>query len=239
MQNRSVVTATIITLAVAVPAFALAAQNNTDQPSSAQKTADQAFGKVSHDGSNAFRELGMARMAIFDGKSDEAQKDIKAAAASLQAATTDDTAFVKDEADLKAPKGTTQQSRATSGKVQWLPIDGAMTIGEDYVDSAGKAAGVAKANEQMKSGDQAHALETLKLAGLDVSFDEAVAPLKKSVDGVNQAEQLADAGKFYEANQALKSVQDGIRFDEQDFVAVPDATKKGKVAETSETKKSD
>ena len=134
MQNRSVVTATIITLAVAVPAFALAAQNNTDQPSSAQKTADQAFGKVSHDGSNAFRELGMARMAIFDGKSDEAQKDIKAAAASLQAATTDDTAFVKDEADLKAPKGTTQQSRATSGKVQWLPIDGAMTIGEDYVD---------------------------------------------------------------------------------------------------------
>ena len=79
----------------------------------------------------------------------------------------------------------------------------------------------------------------MKLAGLDVSFDEAVAPLKKSVDGVNQAEQLADAGKFYEANQALKSVQDGIRFDEQDFVAVPDATKKGKVAETSETKKSD
>ena len=243
MQSRSVTVATIIAIALAMPA--LAAQESTtqvsptqktnnqpsptqqtaDQLSPAQQTADRDFGKVSNDGFNAFRDVRSARLAIFDGKPEQAQKEIKAAATSLQKASTDDSVFVRAEADLKTPKGMTQPTSttasATSGAIQWLPVDGTMTIGEDYVNSPQKAAGVAKANAQLKSGDHAHALETLKLAGVDVSFDTAVAPLQKSIAGVNQAEQLADAGKYYEANQALKGVQDGIRFDEQDLLAVP------------------
>ncbi len=240
MQNRSVTTAAMIAIAFAFPA--LAAQDNTaktNQETLAQKTADQDFGKVSHDGDSAFRNIRMARLAIFDGKATEAQQDIKAAAASLQKASSDDSVFTKAEADLKAPKGTTQPAVASTGAVKWLPIDGAMTIGEDYVDSAAKTAGVAKANAQLKSGDHAHAMETLKLAGVDVSFDEAVAPLEKSINGVNQAEQMANAGKYYEANQALKGVEDGIRFDEQNMVAVPTAAHGAKMAASSENKKTD
>jgi hypothetical protein len=237
MQNRTVTIASILALAFAAPA--LAAQTNSDTLSPAQKAADQNFGKVSQDGASAFRNVRLARLAIFDGKTGDAQKDIKAAAASLQRASTDDSVFMKAEAELKAPKGMTQPATATSGKVKWLPIDGALAIGEDYAATSAKAAGVAKANAQLKSGDQAHALETLKLAGLDVSFDEAVAPLQKSIDGVNQAEQLADSGKYYEANQALKGVQDGIRFDEQDMVAVPAAAHNSKMTASSSAKASD
>jgi hypothetical protein len=236
MQNRSVTIAAMIAAAFATPA--LAAEGSTTQMSPAQQTADKDFGKVSQDGVSAFRDIQLARVAIFDAQPRDAQKDIKAAADSLQKASTDDTVFIKAEADLKAPKGVTQPALASSGAVQWLPVDGAMTIGEDYVDSQAKAAGVAKANAQLKAGDHAHALETLKLAGVDVSFDTAVAPLKKTIDGVNQAEQLADAGKYYEANQALKAVQDGVRFDEQDLIAVPDAVH-AKMAASSDTKKSD
>ena len=198
MQNRSVTTAAMIAIAFALPA--LAAQDNTpktNQETPAQKTADQDFGKVSHDGDSAFRDVRAGRLAIFDGKTADAQKDIKMAAASLQKASSDESVYVKAEADLKAPKGATQPAVASSGAVKWLPIDGAMTIGEDYVDSAAKSAGIKKANAQLKSGDHAHAIETLKLAGVDVSFDEAVAPLQKTIDGVNQAEQLADSGKYF------------------------------------------
>ena len=236
MQNRSVTAAAIVAIAFAMPA--LASQGSTDQLSPAQKTANQDFGKVSNDGASAFQNVRLARLAIFDGKPSDAQNDIKAAAASLQKASADDTVFVKAEADLKAPKGMNQPANttATSEAVQWLPIDGTMTIGENYVDSPDKVTGVAKANAQLKSGDHARALETLKLAGVDVSFDEAVAPLKKSMEGVNQAEQLADSGKYYEANQALKGVQDSIRFDEQDLVAVPSAAHGTNLAGASGTK---
>ena len=237
MQNRSVTTAAIIAIAFATPA--LAAQDSTSQLTPAQKTADQDFGKVSHDGAAAFRDIRLARVAIFDGKPSDAQKNIKQAAASLQKASSDDSVFVKAESELKAPKGTTQPAVASSGAVQWLPIDGAMAIDEDYADSAAKTAGIAKANAQLKSGDQTHALQTLKLTGVGVSFDEAVAPLKKSIDGVNQAEQLADSGKYYEANQALKGVEDGVRFDEQTMVAVPTTAHNPKMAASSDTKKSD
>jgi hypothetical protein len=226
------VAAVALAAAFALPALASSQTQQSppaaSQLSPAQQTADRDFGKVSADGYKAFGDIRMARLAIFDGKPNDALKNIKAASASLQKASTDESVFIKAEADLKPPKGVTQPTDATgqpaAGAVQWLPIDGTMAIAEDYTQAPAKAASVAKANTQLKSGDHAHALETLKLAGVDVIFDEAVAPLHQSVDGVNQAEQLAQAGKYYEANQALKGVQDGIRFDEQDLATSPSAT---------------
>jgi hypothetical protein len=73
-------------------------------------------------------------------------------------------------------------------------------------------------------------MQTLKRAGVDVSFDEEVAPLAKTTAGVSKAEQLLDSGEFYEANQALKGVQDGVRFDVVDMTGTPQkqaSTQKG------------
>jgi hypothetical protein len=56
-----------------------------------------------------------------------------------------------------------------------------------------------------------------------------VAPLDKTTSEINKAVQLIDAGKYYEANQALKAVEDGLRFD----VTNVDATPKKAANETS------
>jgi len=48
-----------------------------------------------------------------------------------------------------------------------------------------------------------------------------VAPLHNTIAGVIQAQQLADAGQFYQANQALKSVQDGVRLGVENLSATP------------------
>jgi hypothetical protein len=76
-----------------------------------------------------------------------------------------------------------------------------MTLSEDYVDTPAKSAGVAKANQQFKAGDHKSAMETLKLADINVSFVSEIAPV---------------------------GVEDGYRFDVSDVEAGPKATAKKK-----------
>jgi hypothetical protein len=213
--------------AAGIGTAAVAAEQTSPPNSPAQQAADRDFGQFSKDGFNAFRDIREARIAIFDGDTNAAKTDITAAANALDKAKSDDSVYMKAESDMKTPAGVSQphaaDEQAANQKVQWLPIDGAMTLDEDYVATPDKAASVAKANTQLKSGDQAHAMQTLRLAGVNVSFDMEVAPLQKTLAGVNKAEQLADSGQWFQANQALKGVQDTIRFDVDDMSATPKA----------------
>lgn len=201
---------------------------DTATPPVATQTANKDFGKLSADGVKAFRDVRLARLAIFDGKSDQAKKYVDEARTAITKAKTDDTAFMKDEGSLKPPGGMSQKS-PQSGADQapsktptaWLPVDGGLTLGEDFVATPAKAAGVAKANEQLKKGDHNQAMETLKLSDINVSFVMEVAPLDKTIGGIDQAAQLIDSGKYYEGNQVLKGVEDGLRFDVADINSTP------------------
>jgi hypothetical protein len=199
----------------------------TDQmakPSANEKAADSDFGKLSSDGSKAIRDVHLARLAIFDGRTTEAKKYIDVANDALTKAKTDDTAFMKAEDDLKPPAGVTQpgaKSATSSTPIKWLPVDGSVALDEDYVATPEKAAGVAKANTQLKRGDHKQALDTLKLADVDVSFIEEIAPLDKTASGVQKAAQLIASDQYFEANQALKGVEDGLRFDVDTATAAP------------------
>ena len=132
------------------------------QPMAATQSANKKLGKLSADGRKAFQDVRLARLAIFDGQTDQAKKYADEAKASITKAKTDDTAFMKAEAALKPPAGVSQRS-ATEGAGEkpmqsttptaWLPVDGGLTLGEDFVATPAKAEGVAKANEQLKKGD--------------------------------------------------------------------------------------
>ena len=65
-------------------------------------------------------------------------------------------------------------------------------------------------------------METLKLAEINVAFVMEVAPLDKTISGIDTAAQLIDSGKYYEGNQALKGVEDGLRFDVADVNSGPE-----------------
>ena len=208
----------------------------------AQSSADQDAAKLSKDGYTAVHDISQARLAIFNGQPAQAKTFTEEAETAFEKAKSDDTAFTKAESNLRAPAGKAQLgpgATATTTPMAWIPVDGSMTLGEDYVDSPEKSAGVAKANEQLKKGDHKHAMETLKLANVDVSFVAVVAPVDKTMAGIKKAAQLIGAGKYYEANQALKGVEDGYRFDVTDFDAAPKgaANKTPKAAATSATAK--
>lgn len=102
-----------------------------------------------------------------------------------------------------------------------MPVDAQLTLGVDFVATPAKASAVTEANKNLAQGDQRGALEKLKLAHVDVNFTMAVLPLDKTVADVDQAATLIEQGKNYEANAFLKTVQDGMRFDVIDAVALP------------------
>lgn len=215
-------------LAMALIGLAAFAQNKP----TAQTAADRDMGKLSKDGYKAMRDVSLARLAIFNGQPAEAKTYTNEAETALEKAKTDETAFTKAESDLKAPSGMVQHgsgATASATPTVWIPVDGSLTLGEDYIETPEKSAGVAKANEMLKEGEHKKAMETLKLANIDVSFVMEVAPLDKTTSGIKEAAKLIEAGKYYEANQALKGVEDGVRFDVTDV----DSTPKKSAGETS------
>jgi hypothetical protein len=213
MMNHISKCAVVVSITlVALPVFAAAKIT----PESA---TDKDFGRLSTDGSKVLQDVGMARLAIFNGQLADAKRYTDEAMTAI--------VFTKAEADLKPPSSMKQPASgmASTTPIKWVPMDGSMTLGEDYTATPEKSAGVSKANEQLKKGEHEKAMDTLKLANVDVSFVTELAPLEKTSSGIKQATQLLNSGKYYEANQALKGVEDGFRYDVTDVDSAPKSAK--------------
>ena len=230
-MTRYTLLATVLTASVALGGAAYAA----DQAATPHETAIQNdVGKLSADGAKGFRDLHMARLAIFDADPAKARTLVGDAQAALAKAKVDESVFTKAEADLKRPTAGLATMSGTVGKatpagdvkqpVAWLPVDGQLTLDEDFVATPQKAAAVANANRNLEKGDRKGAVDTLKLAGVNVSFTMAVVPLAKTSADVDQAAKLLDQGKYYEANATLKQAEDGVRFDVVDATSLPQTT---------------
>ena len=178
--------------------------------------------KLSQEGSKAFDQIGQARVALFEGKPEAAAKLIKEAQQSLKLAKKDDTAFLKAESEMKGPAAEIAKADA-KGPVQWLPVAGDISIVEDITKVPSKIDAANKANEQMKNGDRDGALETLRLADVKIQFTLAAVPLEKTIAAVDTADGLLTAKQYYEANLAMKKVQDSVRYAELEATAKPDS----------------
>jgi hypothetical protein len=210
-------------------------------PSSPHAAVDNDFGKLSTDGSQAFRDVILTRLAIFDGNVDKAKQLINEADQALAKAKADDAVFTKAEADLRPVKnpspqaaneaGTPPKAKSTTSAEQmnkpiaWLPVDSTVTINEDYRLSPTKTAAVADADKSLKSGDQKGAMDKLKLAGMDTDIVLAVLPLNQTISDVHQAAQLINSGKYFEGSQMLRQIQNNERYDVADVSGTPAATK--------------
>jgi hypothetical protein len=95
-------------------------------------------------------------------------------------------------------------------------VAGDLSIAEDFTKVPAKVDAVNKANDQMKNGDRDGAIETLRLADVTIRFTLAAVPLQKTIADVDTADGLLTARQYYEANLALKKVQDSVRYAELD-----------------------
>lgn len=187
------------------------------------KIAEKDFGLLSADGMSAFEDIHLARLAIFDGKTDEAAKFVSDAKDSLAKAKTDGAAFLKAEASLHLPTQLAAKLAADQQKgidpVMWIPIDSRIDVGETFQPTTEKAAALVTAQKSLMRGEGPKALQLVKSASLDIDYTLAVAPLEASIKDIDLANRQIASGDYYQASQSLKHAEAGIRFDEVDDVA--------------------
>lgn len=178
-----------------VAAMSAEAKNYT-----AIKTVDSAYA--------AMREVRAARIAIFDGAVDRAAAFVKDAQANLGRAKTDMERLAASEPKMRVADGL-------------VPFDASLTLTEDYAAQPEKVAAVNKANEHLKKGDHAKAMETLRLAGINVETAAAFIPIEPTQKLLGSAATLIGEGKYYEANLQLKAIEDSVAIAVYDLEGVP------------------
>ncbi len=214
---------------------AYAAQQVAAAPSPQQTQADKDFVSLSDQGQQAMRDIRFARLAIFQGDTDQAKTLVGNARDQLGLAKTSDAAFMKAEADIKPPAGMPAQPKPDSAKpsaqaVAWLPVGGQVMVDESFQATPENQQAVAAADTHLKAGEKGKAEEALKATGIDVNYVMALAPLDATTSAVDKAATLIDQGKFYEANLALKGAEEGVVVDVLGVAATPAAADTGKAA---------
>ncbi|KEO51587.1 YfdX family protein [Thioclava pacifica] len=199
----------------ALPALADQAQPAATSPqgtdavakTTASSTDNELLSTVD-DAYTAMREVRAARLALFDGNTDMATKMTNDAIAKMQSAET-------SEAKWGVPSKSGQQG------VTYVPFDSSITLGEDFIVTPDNAKAVSAANDQMAKGNAKGAAETLKASNIDVSVAAAMVPAKLSLSHLQDAAKLIKAGNYYEANLALKGVEDGVVIDQWGLADLP------------------
>lgn len=184
-----------------------------DQTTNEQTEKD--FVKVSEDALMSMRDLHGARLAIFNGQPERARTFVDAAVARIGAAVQDAEKFALD---TKAPKADDS----------YVPFDASLTVLNDFEPTAENEKHIAKANEHLHKGEQKDAIEALKLAEIDVAVTASMIPVKFAKEHIDQAAKLVGERKYYEANLALKAVDDEVVVQTFAIDAVPKVKAKEK-----------
>jgi len=211
--------ALMMTSALAHPALAGTTAATKPPPTSlatpigGEKAKD--IGEFSQAGHSAMMNIGDARLAIFDGDPKVAMKLMESAKRLLA------------RADKDAPS---MGNPPANGTITSVPVDGQLALSDDFVMSPEKKAHIDKANESFKKGDHATGLEELRLGAIDVNYTRWWLPIAPTEAHLDQAIKLAGENKYYEANLALKAIEDSVTMDSISFSDLPATPKSAKNA---------
>ncbi|MDM8010915.1 MAG: YfdX family protein [Parasphingorhabdus sp.] len=163
------------------------------------------------DAYTAMREIRAARLAIFDGSGPAAISFVNDAAKKLEAAKT-------------AGEKAKPQVEGAGVEAGLIPFDTSMAIAEDYTATPQKALKVKEANSHLAKGDRKTAIEKLRLADINVLTTVALLPVGPTMDHLTDAANLLEQDKYYDANIALKAIEDSVMVQTYDANGVPAKT---------------
>ncbi|MHA3916725.1 YfdX family protein [Halovulum sp. GXIMD14793] len=205
MRKVSKKTAVAFACALAAMPVAGAFADNADVDYATQeqmlKTADDALA--------AMTQVRAARIDILENRIDDAQTAVADATRSL----------AKAEADIGA-LGVNGFGNSNPD-VEYLPFDMSMTLMENYKATEENKLALQRAYGLFESAEPDEAIEVLRVAEIDVEVSAALMPAQQSMMHLQDAAALLSEGKYFEANLALKQVEDGIVVDVFEIDAVP------------------
>lgn len=199
--SASVLTTAMNVTFAAEPVTNTVQANNTNASQANNSTAAKDSVKVSEDALLSMRDMHSARLAIFNGDTQQARTYVDAAVTRIDAASKE---AEKYALDIKAPKA----------EDRYVPFDASMALLDTYKEVKDQnkvqdqARHIANANQHLHQGNQQKAIEELKLADIDVAITARLVPVQFAKAHITQAADLIMQGKYYEANLALKAVDD-------------------------------
>jgi hypothetical protein len=201
-------------------AYAVDAARAADPVVEAAKAKDPAFAELTHlsqDAHAAMRGVTAARIAMFNGHVERAgtlMTEAKAAFAKADKETPDVKIERTITVDGKVVSQTSDQSR-----VRLVPFDGEIDLSENFVMTPAKAGHVQRANDHLRKGERRQAVAALRDGEIDVSFARMFVPVELAQKHVDDAIRLAGEHKYYEANLALKAIEDSVTVDTVAFAS--------------------
>ncbi|MCG6937167.1 MAG: YfdX family protein [Gammaproteobacteria bacterium] len=183
---------------VLTPVVAAELQHKADEKTMEQTQTKQDYIKVSDDALMTMRNVGGARLAIFDGAPDRAQIYVDAAVTRASATLRDADKYALD---IKAAKNDGEK---------YVPFNAGLSVAETLVPNKENMKHISRANGQMHKGQTKKAVETLKVNGIDVALSTELLPIKAAKVEIEDAAKLIGDGKYYQANLVLKSVEDSV-----------------------------
>ena len=208
------------------------AQNgNRDQG----QNQDKAIFKTVDEAAQAIREIHQARLALFEGQTDAASKLVSSASDNLGAAHD---SLAQHALKMSDAKGSTkampgkdasggsngsgnQSAQAKTGDEAYVPIETSVSLAEGFVPAEQHKGALDQAGKQMSQGDQKGAVESLRLADIDVAVSAVVLPVNSSIQHVKDAVKLMGEQKYFEANLALKAVEDSVSVETWNAAGIP------------------
>jgi hypothetical protein len=191
------------------PVIAADLQAKADENSTEQTKSDQDLIRVSEDALKTMRDVGSARLALFNGLPGQAQVYIDAAVTRSAAALRDADKYALD---IKASKKDGEK---------YVPFNAGLTVAETLEPGKEKQKHTAGANRHLNKGESKKAMETLKVDEIDFAIATELLPIQTAKTQIEDAARLIGEGKYYEANLALKAVQDSVVTEILDADAVP------------------
>jgi hypothetical protein len=170
---------------------------------------DQAIIKTVDEAMQGLRQIHAARLAIFNGDTDVALKHVTAAEVDF---TATEQAINTHQVATTAPN-----SKADA----YIPFDMTVGLAEGFVPTEEMTDPLREAGQQFEQGNHKNAIEVLRLANIDVTVSAGLLPARASLVHVQDAIKLIDAKKYYEANLALKALEDSVVFESYSADTVP------------------
>lgn len=193
------------------PAFAQTASTSNDSAVQAAQTTGQQnqLIRTADEAYRALRNIQAARLAIFEGTPDKAAGLAEGIYKDLQTAQ-------ENAGNTSLPT-----NKSSTGNDVYVPFDMSMSLAEGFQPTSEKEARLTEANGLLASGNSKQAAEVLKLANIDVTVSAALIPINASVQHAKDAVDLISNNQFYEANLALKAIEDSVVIEAYGIDTIP------------------
>lgn len=165
------------------------------------RTADAALATLTH--------VRSARMALFDNKIDVAKTQVAEATKAL----------AEGEVDLQALR--VADTQKADAKPEYLPFDMSMMLTDTFKPTEENTAALKKAEGLMQHGEKDKAIEVLRVASVDIDISAALLPDAASMESLKKATDLIASKNYYDANLALKSIEDSVIVRSFNIDAIP------------------